>query len=259
MAVFSNTTYYKSNANNLAIATSNSGVGTPTEALGAVSVTTGTITTNSGNTAVVGVGTLFTVELAVGSYLYSNASPPVYLGKVLSITDNLNLVLEAGGAYATTAGISYLRKTLADGVLIEQDILVRVPVIVVDSVTRTIPRVSYLRNPNGALVSSNTDTAYVQLGQVSTSNLPGTSPGTTVINTTIERLNVFTQATLPSGNYFPTSGDLPSYIWYKLNPYGATGSNLSVFSRFRLIVTETLPDINITTNMPYATVNNGDY
>jgi hypothetical protein len=259
MAVFSSTTYYKSNANNLAIATSNSGIGTPTEVLGTTATTTGTITTNSGSTAVVGVGTLFTTEAPAGSYLYSNASPPVYLGKVASVTDNLNLVLEAGGAYANTAGISYLKKTLADGLLIEQEILMRVPVIYVDTVTRTIPKISFLRNPNGALISSNTDTAYITLTQESTSNLPGTSPGSTTVNTTIERLNVFTQATLPSGNYFPTSGDFPSYIWYRLNPYGTTNSNLSVYSRFRIRVTETLPDINLTTNMAYALVNNGDY
>lgn len=259
MSVFSGVTYYKSNANNLAIATSNSGGGTPTEQLGAVSLTTGTITTTTGNTAVVGVGTLFTTEAAAGSYLFTNASPPVYIGKVVSVTNNTNLVLESGGAYATTAGVSFVKKTLADGFLIEQDILMRVPVTYVDGVTRTIPRVSYLRTPNGGLTSSNTDTAYIQFTQTSTSNLPGTSISPITINTTIERLNVFTQASLPTGNYFPTSGDLPTYIWYRLNPYGTTGSQLPVYTRLRLIVTETLPDINITTNMSYALVNNGDY
>lgn len=259
MAVFQNITIYKSNANNLAIATTNSGGGTPTEQIGVTTITTGTITTTSGNTAVVGVGTLFTSEVSVGSYLFTTANPPVYIGKVATVTNNTNLVLESGGAYVSLAGVAYVKTQLNDGLSTSQDILMRVPVLVVDSVTRTIPKVSFLRNPNGALVSSYTDTTYIQFTQTSTSNLPGTSIAPVNVPVTVERLNIFTQASLPTGSYFPTSGDLPTYIWYKINPYGNTGSLLNVYTRLNMFIQETLPDINITTNMLFATINNGDY
>ena len=257
MAIFSGITYYKSNLNNQIIAATNSGGGTPTEEIGIAAVTTGTITTVIGNTAVTGVGTLFSTEAVAGKYLFTPTG--TYIGKVASVGGNTSLTLEVGGAYATVTTGAYVTKTLLDGVLIGQELMMRVPVKYVDTITRTIPKISFLRNPNGALTSSNTDTAYIQLTLRSTESLPGVDVTPVTINTTIERLNTFTQVSLPSGNYFPLNTDLPSYIWYKLNPYGTTSATLPVYARFKLYVAETLPDINITTNMPYVTINNGDY
>jgi hypothetical protein len=56
----------------------------------------GTISTSTANTALTGVGTLFSTYLFVGANIYSSAG--VYLGTVQSITDNLNAVLTANAA-----------------------------------------------------------------------------------------------------------------------------------------------------------------
>ena len=62
----------------------------------------GTITATTISTAVVGVGTSFTTQLAAGYNLFNGAG--VYLGRVASVTDNLNLVLTANSTTAVTGG-----------------------------------------------------------------------------------------------------------------------------------------------------------
>ena len=65
---------------------------------------TGTITTTTPSPNVVGVGTAFLTQLAVGDFIYSSAN--VYLGTVQSITNDLNLVLTANAA-AAVAGDTF--------------------------------------------------------------------------------------------------------------------------------------------------------
>lgn len=66
---------------------------------------TGTITTNTSTDAVTGVGTKFTEELSVGDTIADDATDTA-IGVVLSITDDLNLVLAANAA-STHAGVAY--------------------------------------------------------------------------------------------------------------------------------------------------------
>jgi len=53
---------------------------------------TGTITTTVGSAAVTGSGTLFTTEVAVGTYLYTTTG--AIIGRVLTVTSNTAIVLE---------------------------------------------------------------------------------------------------------------------------------------------------------------------
>lgn len=62
--------------------------------------TTGTITSIAADPNVVGVGTAFTTELAIGDQVYDNAF--VLIGTVQTITDDNNLVLAAGAVSAAT-------------------------------------------------------------------------------------------------------------------------------------------------------------
>jgi hypothetical protein len=256
MAFFVDRTFYKSNSNNLLIAQTNSGIGTPTEQIAVPTSITGTITTTSGSTAVVGVGTLFLTEVAVGDYLYSSTDQ--YIGRIALVTNNLNLVLETGGAYVTLAAV-ICKKSISTGATLSGDILVRVGVLYVNPTTSAIPKVSSLRNPNGGLTSSYTDTAFISLSRVSTAGTPGTSVGAVNVPMTIERLNTFAQVSLPSGAYFPTVSDFPIYVWYRLNPYGNLATLLDVNTRYYFYWAETLTEINITALMPVSTINNGDY
>jgi hypothetical protein len=57
--------------------------------------TTGTATVSAGATALVGVGTKFLTELALGIYVYDAGGLEV--GQVISVTDDLNAVISTGG------------------------------------------------------------------------------------------------------------------------------------------------------------------
>ncbi len=74
---------------------------------------TGTITTNTASAAVVGVGTLFTTELAVGSIVMKTGGT-VVIGTVLTITDDLHLTL-TGNAASTNAGVAYAARVSVPG------------------------------------------------------------------------------------------------------------------------------------------------
>ncbi len=70
---------------------------------------TGTITTTVASAAVVGVGTLFTTEVAVGTYLFD--ATDAIIGRVLTITDDTHLTLEdvvPAGATAQSQGVMAL-------------------------------------------------------------------------------------------------------------------------------------------------------
>jgi hypothetical protein len=69
------------------------------------------VTMTNASTAVTGVGTAFTTDLAVGDYIYLN-SQKTHLGKVASITNNTALVLTANytGATATTTASKILNE-----------------------------------------------------------------------------------------------------------------------------------------------------
>lgn len=62
-------------------------------------IKTGTITTTSGSAALVGVGTLFLTELAVGMSVYSGAT---LLGTILTITDDTHATFSANTAAVVT-------------------------------------------------------------------------------------------------------------------------------------------------------------
>lgn len=71
---------------------------------------TGTITVGTGAATIVGVGTAFTTEVAVGDKLYNTAG--TLIGTVLTITDATHITLAANGAVAVT-GAGYKVVALA--------------------------------------------------------------------------------------------------------------------------------------------------
>jgi len=257
MIPFSSINIYHVNNNNLAIATSNSGVGTPSEEITESVTLTGTISTTLSNANVTGTGTLFTTQLAVGDFLF-NATTNDYIGRVASITNNTALVLETGGAYVTTSNINFKKATNTQSP-ISGDILLRVGVVYVNPTTVNIPKISELRSPNSTSPSTYTDTNLISMTRRSNIGVPGSEVTASNIPLTIERLNVFTQVSLPNGNYFPNNTDLPSYIWYKLNAFGNLSTSLNFATRYNIFISQSLPEIAISVNMPFSVVNNGHY
>lgn len=82
---------------------------------------TGTITTSLSSTAVVGVGTLFTTELSVGQTIYDING--ILIGKVASITNNLNLVLAANALVLVSAG-EYISSSKTTVTIVENTLVV---------------------------------------------------------------------------------------------------------------------------------------
>lgn len=70
----------------------------------------GTLDTSLSSSAVVGTGTAFTTELAVGSVIYSGTT---YLGTVLSITDDTHLTLTGKAQVALEEGAAKKRQDLS--------------------------------------------------------------------------------------------------------------------------------------------------
>jgi hypothetical protein len=71
------------------------------------SALTGTISTTAANSALVGVGTLFTTELTVDDLIfYTDANGLPRNGQISAIADNLNATLRTN-AKVTTAGVAY--------------------------------------------------------------------------------------------------------------------------------------------------------
>lgn len=256
MAIFTDRTLYPITPNNLLIASSSSGVGTPEDNISPPVTINGTITTTLSNTSVTGVGTLFTTELSIGDYLYTNSD--TYIGRVLNIIDNTNLTLYTGGAYVGISGQPFKKKSPTN-VNISGDFLLRIGVIFDTPSTAQIPRIDQLRNPVSTLSSVFTNTSYIEMGRDSSIGDPSTNITRVNVPITIERLTQFQQISSPTGNYFSTVSDFPQFVWYKLNCFGNTTQLLEVKTRYNFRIEENLPHSTITTNMPFSVINNGQY
>jgi hypothetical protein len=87
--------------------------------LGRYATGTGTITTTNGSVNVVGVGTAFTTQLAVGNAISVNAGgTTVESHKIATITDNTHLTVEESWVGAN-AGVGFTYGTSSDGFRLE--------------------------------------------------------------------------------------------------------------------------------------------
>lgn len=97
---------------------------------------TGTITATTGAATVVGVGTLFTTQAAIGDKIYSGG---VLIGTILTITDALNLTFAANGAAAVTGGAYNIVPTGVTAITSVTGVVAANVLAVVDSVIMGIP------------------------------------------------------------------------------------------------------------------------
>jgi len=252
--------YYRVNANNTAIATSNAGTGQPTEEILAPVVGGTYSTTSTGVTITGGAGSTFTA-LSVNQYLYYTdiSGNYILMGQIASIDPGgLDLDLYAAPiGTAPTAGA-----TLSGSFALitnTEPIYMRIATEVVNN-TVNIPNFTTWRTTSNVTTGTN-DIQVTQLLRVSNVGTPVSIAGTTEnIPFTIQTMNQFTLASGASTavRYFPTTASFPSYIWIKITP-AITNNSLSSKTMYRLTTQESILALGCSVNTPLATLQGAGY
>jgi hypothetical protein len=247
--------FAKANANNIAIANTESGIGTLTDVIAPVTLATGKITSNSSQTAITGVGTRFNIDFRAGQFLYyyNNEGEPAMLGKVASITSDVLLTLTANATITQTS----VNCGMASTVLNRMDnIIVRIPVVA-NGVNVILPNWSAYRDVNAQTeVTAFNNSEFSNIEQYSLINAPQTPIGSLVnIPFTITPVyNFQSYDTLNSSGqkvklYFKTPANFPSFCYAIFNPFGDETTKLAPNTLYKVFVDETfqLNGINVTT------------
>lgn len=211
--------YYRINAVNTGIATSNSGEGNPTEEItapiAAGTYSSGTGTTTITNQTVGGFGTL-----SVGQYLYyiNPSGNYVLMGQIASIASpatTVTLTSNSIEAVAPTAGAAlagaYSLITTTENIYIrvKTDKTSQSPNLV-------IPEFSKWRT-SGNITTGVNNPNITTLEQISNVGTPVSNAATiTPIQFTIQTVNNFTFTTGSTPRAWPNTTDFPSYIWLRV-------------------------------------------
>jgi hypothetical protein len=248
--------YYRVNANNQSIATSNSGLGTtaPTEEI-TPPVTGGAYASGGGTTTIVGqAGATFDTSFNVGQYLYyiNNLGEYVLMGQIASLDPltPLEITLSSVISYTNpTAGNTLVASYYL--ITTNEEIYVRVATEVVNNTSLLLPNFNFWRTSNSVTAPNNP--AYISIARISNVGTPlSTASPVQQIQFTFETQNIFTLGTGNDSNKaWPTTTDFPSYIWLKLKFTGAT-INLAPKTLYRFITQETFPDYTATALTPIS-------
>lgn len=246
-----NIRYYRVNANNTAIATTNAGTDpsiSPTEEIVAP-VAGGTFASASSTTITGQSGSTFTTSFSVNQYLYytDNSGNYVLMGQIAAIGSATSLTLYAAplgtgpSAGATLSGAFAL-------ITNTEPLYMRISTVIGGTAgtgRMNMPDFSFWRTSSNVTTGTNNE-AVTQLLRVSNVGTPVSIAGATEnIPFTIQTMNQFT-ATNPSGAfYFATTAVFPSFIWIKIVPTISAGNNnLASKTMYRLTTQETINCIN---------------
>jgi hypothetical protein len=239
--------FAKANENNIAIANTESGIGTLTDVIAPVTLATGKISSDNTQTAITGVGTRFKLDFIAGQFLYyyNNEGEPALLGKIASITSDELLTLSAS-ATITQVGVNC---GMASTVLNRMDdIIVRIPVVA-NGANVIIPNWSAYRDINAPTeVTAFNNSEFSNIEQYSLINAPQTPIGSLVnIPFTITPVYNFQSydALNSSGQkvrlYFKTPANFPSFCYAIFNPFGDEATKLAPNTLYKAFVNEGFP------------------
>lgn len=235
--------YYRVNANNTSIATSNSGASAaPTEEIAAPVSSTGTVVSVAG-TAVLGTGTNFVSAFDQGQYLFYIDGSGNYnlIGQIGVIVSNTSITLTST---ATNIPASGLVLAAAYSLLTNNEsVYIRIPTAVGATNTMDIPNFSSWRNGDG---SNNTGISQLQQMSAAGTPLVNQTPPTN-ISFTFTTMNIFSTSGQTAGvtTYWRTSTDFPTFIWIKVTPQIGSSTNLASQTLFRFTTNESQPSIVI--------------
>jgi hypothetical protein len=257
--------YYRVNAVNTVLATSNSGDGNPTEEITAPSAGGTFASYNSGTKTVTGqAGSTFN-SFAVDQYLYyTNPSTGEYVlvGQIFSIAiGGLSLVLTATPVNAP--GVGNVLSAAYSLITTNESIYMRIATGAFGSPPnqREIPDFginNWRLNDNLVGINNSSQTALERISIVGT---PLSNGGATNVPFTFETMNLFEVATTGSfqgTTYFSSTSSLPSYIWIMVIPDG-TNTALSSQTLYRFTTQENTASIPIGVQTTVTTLRNAGY
>jgi hypothetical protein len=252
--------YFRVNANNTAIATSNSGNGQTTEEIIAP-VVGGTFVSNAGpvvtGAAIVG-GNDFTA-LSPGQYLYytDNTGTYILVGQIETVDSATQITLFA--APLVVPPVSSVLSGSFALITNTEPIYLRIATQLVNS-TVNIPDFTTWRSTSNVTTGTN-NPAVSSLQRVSNVGVPvSTASPVEEIPFTIQTMNQFTTspATGTSVRYFPTTASFPSYIWIRITP-AITNNSLSSKTMYRLTTQESILALNCDVNTSLAKLQGAGY
>ena len=257
--------YYRVNANNTAIATTNAGTDpnlNPSEEILAPEAAGTYSTTSTGVTITGEAGSLFT-NLDVNQYLYytDNTGNYILLGQIEAIGGNTSITLYNTRLETPTAGA-----TLSGSFALitnTEPLYMRISTEIGGTAGTgriNMPDFSFWRTSSNVTSGTN-NTAVTQWLRVSDVGTPVSIAGATQnIPFTIQTMNQFT-ATNPSGaSYFQSTALFPSFIWIKIVPtISAENNSLASKTMYRLTTQETINCINFAPGVAVGILQNAGY
>lgn len=266
MAYNSSIQYYRINANNTALATSNNGgaQNDPTEEI-APPVPGCTYSSGSGTTNIVGVAIGSPAsdfnDFAVGQYLYyvdSSTGDYNLMGQIDVINSGTDLDLTENSTGSPNPGdvlvaSNYLVSTV-------ESFYIRVATSTVGAGANKInlPLIRSWRTTSS--VTSVNNIGITQLEQISTSGFPLTEASPNVnIPFTITTMNVFTVGS-GRNTYWASTADFPNYIWIRaVIATGQTINALASKTMFRFSTEENIPEFNVGTDTTKKSLEDAGY
>jgi hypothetical protein len=247
-------TFAKANAENIAIAKTQSGIGELTDVIEPVTLASGKITVDG--TAVTGYGTSFTVDFRDGQYLfyYNRNGEPVLLGQILSRGGPFSMTLTSNATVNLTAQTNC---GMANTILgTSENLLIRIPVVS-NGVNVIMPNWGAYRVIESPLeVNAYNNSEFSNLEQYSIINspqTPATPPLTSISYTITPVYNFQSYEILENGQkvtkYFQIPANFPSFCFAILNPFGNSNLNLAPNTLYKVFASERfdLNGINVTT------------
>lgn len=255
--------FAKANANNIAIANTQTGVGNLTEVIDPVTLEVGKITSD-GTTTITGIGTDFNSTM-VGKYLfyYDETGTPALLGKVASVatTNSITLVASSLSTQSTPVYFGLSSNIVAGG----ENLLIRIPCVPQQTGSIFMPRWNAYRTIANDAASFNSSAA-TNLNRISPVKNPGTIISDVNISFTLKAIYGYAKFDLVSGNekvtsVFASNTDLPQFCFAEINPYGNSGQSLPPYSLFKLFANERFGNngILVTTNYPFSNLAQSGY
>lgn len=265
MSYNSSIKYYRVNANNNSIATSNSGGtdGQPTEEI-AAPLLGGTLSAFPTTSTINGqVGSTFGVW-APGQYLYWTNSQGAYIllgqiatidpsGLSLTLTGSPNVSPSPVTGSALSASFSLVTTTESFYIRVKTDKTdVSLP-----SNSAYIPNIASWRQSNTAGAQNRTDVTMLQ--QYSSVGTP-TSPVASPVNIpfTLQVMNVFTPVSSSTPRSWPNFDDIPDYIWLLARLSGSNAA-LAGQTMYRITTEEYIQELLVEPNFLNSTLKSAGY
>jgi hypothetical protein len=237
--------YYRINANNTAIATSNNGVGTsaPTEEITAP-VLGGTYVSGGLTAIITGAasGTQDFNDLAVNQYLYyinGTTGAYVLMGQIETIDSATQVTLYDTSLAEPTASASLVGSYFL--ITNTESLYMRVACSTIGAAPGTtwIPNFSRWRT-SADVVNGVNNTSITNLERISNVGVPvSTASPADNVSFTIQTMNVFINGgSVDSNRFWANVGLLPQYMWIKITPK-TTNNSLASKTMYRFTTLET--------------------